>query len=128
MTLQTKLTKRFLQYFSFVGSFAVEFTWDEKVNDFYLEKVTGLPIVAWYFREFCAFILPPLLCLSLHQKWDTYIESKKASELMVNVFFLFVLVFICTLQQLFHKHSEEMIALINQTVKVGKHFEKRKNY
>lgn len=125
MKLQAKLPKlaQFcLGYFSHFGSFAVTFEW---VNgDCFLEKLEGFPLLVWNAKEFWLFSLLALMGFNLQQKWDYYIEHQEITQLMIDTFFLLSMPFCCTLQLMFHRHKEELINLVNQTIKLANHFEK----
>lgn len=121
-----KLAKFCLHFFSIFGSYAVKFEW---VNgDCFFEKEDGFHMFIWYFKELATFSIVPILGIHLHQTWDSYIERRDLTQLMIGVFFLLVFPFCCTLQIMFHRHRDDMIALVNQTIKLGRFFESSKYF
>lgn len=117
-----KLAIGICSYFSFLCSFSLQFIWTGTTR---LREVKGFKVLVWYFQQLCTFGVFPLSVLDLYRKWDRYIEQRYISLLVIHCFFVMVSPFLCSLQYVFHNHRHAIIELVNQTVKLASHFEKR---
>lgn len=118
------VTKLAFRYYSLMCAYAVSFHWEE---DAYLQKVTGFRLLIWYFQQFCNFCTCPVFALNLWTKWDDYVADHRITQLVINMFYLIVHPLGYTFQQIFWKHGDEVIGLVNQSVRLSKHFQTGKH-
>lgn len=120
MGIPATVTKFAFRYFSLLCAYAVSFHWEE---DAYLQKVTGFRLMIWYFQQINTFCTCPVFALNLCATWKEYVETHRFTQLAVNMFYLIVYPLGYTFQLVFWRKGDEMIGLVNQSIKLSKHLQ-----
>jgi len=124
-SFHAKSAKAAFRFLSFIGSFSVNFHWDDE-NNIHLSLNKSFTLYIWYIQQLLTYISAPIFALSLLATYKDYVEHRKYAQLTLNFYFFTAFVMLSTVHLVFLQHREQVVGLVGQCLKLQKHFEKGK--